>query len=84
MGSPIQETGKQSSESLPVLLAALQLEANKRGFIPPNPQVIQIVQLQLMVVVVVHLKISHQIEILQTITLLIYQSQMTVYWTQIK
>ena len=37
MDSLIQEIGKQSSESLQVLLAALQLEANKRGFIPPNP-----------------------------------------------
>ena len=83
MNSLIQEIGKQSSESLQVLLAALQLEANKRGLIPKIPQVFQRVQLQLVVVVVVHLKISLQMEILQTITLLIYQSQMIVYWTPI-
>ena len=37
MDSIIQKIGKQSSESLQVLLAALQLEANKRGLILPNP-----------------------------------------------
>ena len=37
MDSLILEIGKQSSESLQVLLAALQLEANKRGLISPNP-----------------------------------------------
>ena len=73
----------QSSESLQVLLAALQLEANKRGLIPPNPLVIQIVQLQLVVVMVVHLKISLQMKIFQKITLLMYQSQMIVYCIQI-
>ena len=37
MDSLIQEIGKQLSKSLQALLAALQLEANKRGLIPPNP-----------------------------------------------
>ena len=37
MDSLIQEIGKQSSESLQVILAALQFQADKRGFIPPNP-----------------------------------------------
>ena len=36
--SLIQEIGKQSSEYLQVLLAALQLEANKRGHMPSDPQ----------------------------------------------
>ena len=38
MDSLIPEIGKQSSESLPVLLAALYLEANKIGFIPKLPK----------------------------------------------
>ena len=33
----IQEIGKLSSESLQILLATLQLEANKTGLIPQNP-----------------------------------------------
>ena len=37
MDSLIQEIGKQSSESLQILLASLQLEAKKRGLISPNP-----------------------------------------------
>ena len=37
MDSLIQEPSKQSSESIQVLLATLQLEVNKRGLIPPNP-----------------------------------------------